>query len=269
MNDMDGCESVRLFGNLDPNDPLPDYPSMEMPTTFSNMRAGPPVVFTPNSRRFPAPPTQGPLSVFSPMINGCSFRGLRWVLLDPAPRTPRHAVLVFSDGAAPDNGGPDARAGCGVVVRPDGKCAVSFPLERVGNAPLTSNRAELRAAQVALRLRVWVGEGFGKIVVATDSEYVVKGVNEWVVRWRANGWKNSAGRPIANKDLWLMLLSAIEKLEADGMVVQFYLIQRKFNLADRLAKKGAVSFYLPFSNNTIASDCAAPCRRKRKFLPGG
>ena len=116
---------------------------------------------------------------------------------------------------------------------------------------------------------MWVGEGFGKIVVATDSEYVVNGVNEWVVRWRANGWKNSAGRAIANKDLWLMLLSAIEKLEADGMVVQFYLIQRKFNLADRLAKKGAVSFYLPFSNNTIASHCAAPCRRKRKFLPGG
>lgn len=246
MDDMDGYESMRLFGNIDPKvEPLPDYPRMGMPTTFSSMRAGPPVVFTPDSRRFPAPSTQGPLAVFSPMINGCSFPGPRWVLLDPAPRAPRHAVLIFADGAAPDNGSPDVRAGCGVVIRPDGKCAVSFALERVGAAPLTSNRAELRAAHAALGLRVWVGEGFGKIVVATDSEYVVRGANEWVVRWRASGWKNSAGRAVANKDLWLMLFAAIEKLEADGVVVQFYLIQRKFNLADSLAKKGAVSADLP------------------------
>lgn len=42
-----------------------------------------------------------------------------------------------------------------------------------------------------------------------------------------------------------MLITAIEGLEAEGVVVQFYLIQRKFNLADRLAKQGAVSADLP------------------------
>lgn len=239
---------IRIFGNVDADDPLPDYPPMPHPASMSSFglrSIGAPIPFTPNSRRFPAPPTQGPLTVFTPMINAYSFPAPRWVLLDPAPHGTCHAVLVFADGAAPDNGGADARAGCGVVVRPDGKAPVSFALERVGTAPLTSNRAELRAAHAALRLRVWVGEGFGKIVVATDSEYVVHGANEWVVRWRASGWKNSARRAIANKDLWLMLITAIEGLEAEGVVVQFYLIQRKLNLADRLAKQGAVSADLP------------------------
>lgn len=58
---------------------------------------------------------------------------------------------------------------------------MSFALERVGAAPLTSNcaelHAELHAPHATLRLRVWVVEGFGKISDATDSGYVVCGAS--------------------------------------------------------------------------------------------
>jgi ribonuclease HI len=208
---------------------------------FANRYLGPSVKFTLNSRRYPAPASQDPLTIFKPMINMCSFPAPRWIQMDPEADGTKHAVLIYTDGSAPENGLSDVRAGCGITIRPDGRGDFSFPLERVGPDPLTSNRAELRAAHAALGLRVWHGEGFEKVVIATDSEYLVFGVNEWVIRWKQNGWKNSRGRKVKNMDLWQMLLTKIEALEASGIVVQFYLIARKYNLADKVAKKGAVS----------------------------
>ncbi|KAF8966438.1 ribonuclease H-like domain-containing protein [Flammula alnicola] len=219
--------------------PEAEYPAMPWPETrVISKNVGPPVAFTLNSRRYPAPASQDPLTIFKPMINMCTVPGPRWVEMDKTGGS-KHAILIFTDGAAPNNGLQNVRAGCGISIRPDGRGEFSFPLERVSNEPLTSNRAELRAAYAALCLRYWNGEGFEKIVIATDSEYLVFGVNEWVLRWKKNGWKNSEGKNVKNKDLWQILLKKIEDEESMGMVVQFYLIQRRFNLADAAAKKGA------------------------------
>ena len=79
----------------------------------------------------------------------------RWISEDGGVRS----VLIYTDGAAPNNGRDGVRAGCGIVLYPDGG-SVSFALERVPGYPVTSNRAELRAAGVALELRAWDGEGF-------------------------------------------------------------------------------------------------------------
>ncbi|KAF8171821.1 RNase H domain protein [Pholiota molesta] len=175
---------------------------------FANRYLGPSVKFTLNSRRYPAPASQDPLTIFKPMINMCSFPAPRWIQMDPEADGTKHAVLIYTDGSAPENGLSD----------------------RVGPDPLTSNRAELRAAHAAL--------GFEKVVIATDSEYLVFGVNEWVIRWKQNGWKNKYG-------FVEMLLTKIEALEASGIVVQFYLIARKYNLADKVAKKGAEDTDVP------------------------
>jgi hypothetical protein len=66
-----------------------------------------------------------PLELFKPTINGCTIPAPRWV-----HNTGKASVLIFTDGAAPSNGLPDARAGCGIVFRPDGQSSISFPLER-------------------------------------------------------------------------------------------------------------------------------------------
>ncbi|KAF5310617.1 hypothetical protein D9619_007974 [Psilocybe cf. subviscida] len=97
-----------------------DRPPNEPPNgPFLNVRYGlnPPIAFQPGSRRFPAPPTQNPLDIFKPMINLNVFPGVRWVKLDPTGGS-NHAMLLFIDGAAPNNGRPSVRAGCGVGFTP-------------------------------------------------------------------------------------------------------------------------------------------------------
>ncbi|TFK38675.1 ribonuclease H-like domain-containing protein [Crucibulum laeve] len=211
------------------------YPSLPPITSFQR-QIGRPIKFTPGCREFPAPRDQDPLTLFKPMINACTIPELRYIRID---RDGKPSVLLFTDGAALDNGRETVRAGCGVVIVPfsDG---LSFPLERVNDEPLTSNRGELRAAVEALRLRVWTGEGFKKIVIGTDSEYMVKGVNEWYLKWQRNGWKTNNGKRVKNKDLWEMLIIEIEKWEKFGVPVQFYLMKRRFNKADVAAKKAAL-----------------------------
>ncbi|KAF5310926.1 hypothetical protein D9619_007966 [Psilocybe cf. subviscida] len=219
------------------------YPAMPFTEGMSILAYGrnPPVAFHPGSRRFPAPPTQDPLTIFKPMINLCSVPGARWVRVDPNGGT-NHAVLLYVDGAASNNGRPDVRAGCGVMVSPEPQhTGIEFPLERVPGQELTSNRAELRAAYGALGLRAWGGEGFETIVLATDSEYMVKGANEWIAIWKANGWKTSSNQDVKNKDLWLLLTNKIEEFERQGIAVQFYLMERRFNKADAAAKRAAAT----------------------------
>ena len=81
---------------------------------------------------------------------------------------------------------------------------ISNRLEQDGH-PQTSNRAEFRAVLASLTLRYWAGEGFSRIVLASDSEYVVKGISQWIFKWRKNGWKMTTGSPVANQDLWKKL----------------------------------------------------------------
>ncbi|KAE9392326.1 ribonuclease H-like protein, partial [Gymnopus androsaceus JB14] len=180
--------------------------------------------FTPGSASFTAKTNEWP---------GC-VPDTRWISEQGGIRS----VLMYTDGAAPNNGQLGVRAGCGIILFPGHH--LSFALERIPGKPITSNRAELRAPCVALKLRHWKGEGFKRVVIATDSEYVVRGISEYIFNWKQNGWRNSRGHPVANKDLWLMLLEYVEDYEKQGTQVQFCLIPREQNqAADLAARKGA------------------------------
>ena len=86
-------------------------------------------------------------------------------------------MLIFVDGSSLNNGTPAARASHGVVFAPlQWFSPISNRLEQDGNTQ-TSNRAELRAVLAPFTLRFWSGEGFSRIVLACDSEYVVKGIS--------------------------------------------------------------------------------------------
>jgi ribonuclease HI len=130
-----------------------------------------------------------------------------------------------------------------------------FPLEKCpsGQEP-TSNRAELRAVITPLGLREWRGEGFDRLVIGTDSEYVIKGVSQWALKWKKNGWKTSTGVPVKNMDLWKELLRKVENLENKGTSVQFFQLKKEWNTETRaLARKGAVCPSFPlytFINST-------------------
>lgn len=101
----------------------------------------------------------------------------------------------------------------------------------------TSNRAKLRAVLAALDFRPWYGEGWEKIVVVTDLEYVVHGATKWLPVWAQRRWRSGTkkmrggrlrvGKKIANRDLWEELQSRVEMLRANGTEVAFWLVPPK------------------------------------------
>jgi len=101
---------------------------------------------------------------------------------------------IYTDGACRGNPGP---GGWGVFIRHAGSEAELSGAE----ADTTNNRMELMAAIMALR-ELPAGS---RAMVHTDSEYVMKGISEWLPAWKARGWKTAAKKPVKNQDLWQAL----------------------------------------------------------------
>ncbi|KAJ5725476.1 uncharacterized protein N7483_006833 [Penicillium malachiteum] len=157
------------------------------------------------------------------------------------------SFLVYTDGACLGNGTANPRAGCGIVFRPESHSAdnyVRFALESKGPRndlhPQTSNRAELRAVIAACQFRIWSGEGFKTMVIATDSVYVVEGITTWIIGWIRREWRTNSRNLVKNRDLWECLLGEIERADEEGLDIQFWRIPREWNTdADRHAKIAA------------------------------
>ncbi|HMS84432.1 MAG TPA: ribonuclease HI [Nitrospira sp.] len=113
-------------------------------------------------------------------------------------------IEIYTDGACSGNPGP---GGWGVLVR-DGKTETEFS---GGEPATTNNRMELLAVIEAL-------QSFPRSVQArvyTDSQYVQKGISEWIHSWKQRGWRTAGKEPVKNEDLWRRLdaLAANHTLE--------------------------------------------------------
>lgn len=109
-------------------------------------------------------------------------------------------VEMYTDGACKGNPGP---GGWGVLLRYDGHEKELFG----GEVNTTNNRMELTAVirgLEALKRPVL-------IKVYTDSQYVQKGVEEWLIAWKIRGWKTANKKPIKNADLWQHLECLLQK----------------------------------------------------------
>ena len=106
-------------------------------------------------------------------------------------------VEIFTDGACSGNPGP---GGWGAILRYNGKVKELSG----GEAQTTNNRMELLAAIMALEALKSPCE----VVLSTDSQYVQKGIGEWLPNWIRRGWKTAGGEPVKNKDLWERLQAA-------------------------------------------------------------
>ncbi|KAJ7612724.1 ribonuclease H-like domain-containing protein [Roridomyces roridus] len=158
--------------------------------------------------------------------------------------SPLKTMLIYTDGACPSNGQDGARGTFGFVYHSAQGGAVSGAMEQKGPDGQihqhTNNRAELRAVLAALRFRGWWGEGWSRLVIVTDSEYVGKGSTEWMRSWARRGWRTSGGGPVANRDLWEALSEKLGEYAAGGCEVSFRIVPRKWNeLADKAAKAAA------------------------------
>ncbi|KAF2662515.1 ribonuclease H-like protein [Lophiostoma macrostomum CBS 122681] len=164
-----------------------------------------------------------------------------------------HFPIVFTDGACTNNGRPEAKAGIGIAYGIDTDSTLSLSItDAEDDFPVRSNqRAELCAAITGLKTlaSIYVSKGAKRtseanskgLIVATDSEYVVKGMTEWLPAWKANNWRTSKGKTPVNLDLFVKLDELMTKYEAKGAAIGLWHIPREENrIADRLAKLAAV-----------------------------
>ncbi|HEX7817707.1 ribonuclease HI [Dyella sp.] len=109
-------------------------------------------------------------------------------------------VHAFTDGACLGNPGP---GGWAALLRAKGT-------ERMlegGERATTNNRMELMGAIAALEALTRPCT----VLLFTDSRYVMQGIEEWVPKWKANGWRTADKKPVKNQDLWERLSQAVSK----------------------------------------------------------
>ncbi|KAI4592074.1 hypothetical protein KJ359_011949 [Pestalotiopsis sp. 9143b] len=152
-------------------------------------------------------------------------------------------IVLLTAGACTHNDQAGAKAAWAFQFGPEPEMRTcARRLEETGpfghRARQTANRAELRAVIAAIRCRPWADDGYQTVVIATDSEYVVKGATSWIRHWIQNGWKTLGGYPIQNQDLWELLLGEFERFREARLRFQFWRVSREaIALVDDAAKK--------------------------------
>ncbi|OAD62800.1 Ribonuclease H1 [Eufriesea mexicana] len=115
-------------------------------------------------------------------------------------------VNVYTDGACSSNGRTTARAGIGVWFGDDHPLNVSQAV--VGRA--TNNMAEIQAVTIAAKQAKKAG--IKKLKINTDSKFLISCINNWMPKWKANGWNTAANKPVINKIELLEMEEALKSL---------------------------------------------------------
>lgn len=136
-------------------------------------------------------------------------------------------VVIYTDGACSGNPGP---GGWGAILihgeREKELCG--------GEAATTNNRMELMAAIQALEAL----KRPCRVELHTDSQYVQKGIHEWIHGWKKRGWLTADKKPVKNEDLWKRLDAARLRHHVDWRWVKGHAGHELNERADALARKG-------------------------------
>jgi len=140
-------------------------------------------------------------------------------------------VEAFTDGACLGNPGP---GGWAALLRAKGS-------ERVvagGEPDTTNNRMELMAAIGALEALT----RSCAVTLTTDSRYVMQGIEQWVPKWRANGWLTADKKPVKNQDLWQRLSEATARHQVRWQWVRGHTGHAENERVDQAAREQAEQF---------------------------
>ena len=139
-------------------------------------------------------------------------------------------IKVYTDGACKGNPG---QGGWGALI-------IENDAEREiygGESNTTNNRMELMAVIKALELL----KEQKYITVFTDSTYVQKGISEWIINWKRNGWKSSNKKSVKNKDLWVELDNLNDQMSVKWQWIKGHAGHSGNERADYLANLGVNS----------------------------
>ena len=143
----------------------------------------------------------------------------------------RKRVEIFTDGACSGNPGP---GGWGAILRYNGAVRELSG----GEAETTNNRMELMAAIEALNAL----KQPCSVDLYTDSNYVRKGITEWIRNWKTRGWKTADNKPVKNVDLWQKLDSLCATHNVRWYWIKGHSGDAGNERADNLANQGAQPF---------------------------
>lgn len=136
-------------------------------------------------------------------------------------------IEIFTDGACRGNPGP---GGWGALLRYN-KVEKTFC---GGEKNTTNNRMELQAAIEGLRS---LNESC-QVRLTTDSQYVRKGITEWMINWKKRHWKTASKQPVKNVDLWKALDEQAQRHQIEWLWVKGHSGHRENEIADQLANRG-------------------------------
>ena len=140
-------------------------------------------------------------------------------------------VEIFTDGACKGNPGI---GGWGALLKCDGQVQELFG----GEKQTTNNRMELLATIRALEAL----KRPCKVKLHTDSQYVQKGISEWVLAWKKRDWHTAGKKPVKNVDLWKELDHLSQQHQIDWIWVRGHAGHEGNEKADTLANRGAALF---------------------------
>ncbi len=136
-------------------------------------------------------------------------------------------IEIYTDGACRGNPGP---GGWGALLIAGHHRKVMHG----GDPETTNNRMELTAAIEALN----VLKKPSRVVLHTDSKYVMDGISEWLANWKRRGWKTANKKPVKNQDLWMALDAAAGRHDIEWVWVKGHDGNPGNEEADRLANQG-------------------------------
>ncbi|APQ10389.1 ribonuclease H [Pseudomonas oryzihabitans] len=136
-------------------------------------------------------------------------------------------VEVFTDGACKGNPGP---GGWGALLKYRGAERELWG----GEANTTNNRMELMAAIQSLAAL----KRPCRIRLTTDSEYVMKGITQWLANWKKRGWQTAAKQPVKNAELWQALDAQVQRHDVEWRWVRGHTGHPENERADQLANRG-------------------------------
>jgi ribonuclease HI len=140
--------------------------------------------------------------------------------------SPKAFVEIYADGACSGNPGP---GGFGAILKYGDKVK-----EISGYDPMTTNnRMELMGVISALEAL----KKECRVTVTTDSNYVVKGMSEWVHGWIRNNWRNSQKKEVMNRDLWERLLDAAKGNDIEWVWIKGHNGHPENERCDELARR--------------------------------
>ncbi len=143
----------------------------------------------------------------------------------------RKFVIIYTDGACSGNPGP---GGWGARLEYKDRMHEI----KGGEAQTTNNRMELMAAIAAL-------EALKRpchVSLYTDSQYIKGGITQWMAKWKENGWRTAAKKPVKNKDLWERLDAAANRHKIQWHWIKGHAGHPGNERADELARIGMKTF---------------------------